>query len=226
MSESLRLLQEIALQPTTQQEIEDIKPIFFGGIDLAKRVDSSCITILELDHGILKQRAIYKWPHVKYGIVARDTEKFHSKIPMELLGIDRQGVGDAAIEMFGAYSLPLVPISTTGNTKIDIIHIIRILFNIGKLKIARGSELEKELVEQQETVTKAGNLKYSHPSGRHDDMFWSLGYACYVALPYMVNMPPAIIKTGFRKQVFDSNDFEKMINDLMGSDAELERFNF
>lgn len=211
--------------PPQQQDDLPAHPIFFGGLDLAKRIDSTYLEVLRLEKGILYDHAGKQWPHVKYGYIAQDVQKLQLKLNMEQIGIDRSGVGDGAIELFDTSALPLVPIVMTIQRKLDIIHIMRILLNIGRLKVERGSDLEKEITEQQEEITNAGNPTYKHPTGKHDDRFWALGYACLVALPYMVNMPPAVIKVGFEKDVFDESDMTNMITHLMGGqDVDIQRF--
>ncbi len=172
-------------------------PLRFGGIDLAKRIDHSAMIILKWEDGILKQEGHKIWPHVNYSVVADDVKTINRARPCEMIGFDRSGVGDAASELFDKSEIPLTPIVTTMNTKIDIIHIVRGLFNKRILQVDRESELPRQISEQEEQVTEAGNLKYSHPPDSHDDLFWALGYACYTAIPWVINMPPVNIRQGF-----------------------------
>ncbi len=224
-SEALQLLQQLMISPPKQDDELPQRPQFFGGLDLAKRVDSTYLEVLRLEKGILYDHAGKQWPHVKYGQIAKDVQLIQSKITMEQVGIDRTGVGDGAIELFDVSAIPLVPIVMTNARMLDIIHIMRILLNIGRLKVERGSDLEKEITQQQEEITNSGKATVKHPVGKHDDRFWALGYACYVALPYMINMPPAVIKVGFEKDAFDEGDITKMIANLMGGDdVEIQRF--
>lgn len=198
-------------------------PLRFGGLDLAKRVDHSALEILKFntEEWRLEEEGFLKWPHVSYGKVADDTLKINLKMPMELLGFDRTGVGDAAAELFDKSTLPLVPIVTSNPTKLDIIHIIRTLFDKGMLLVDGDTELVQQIEEQEEQVTDAGNLRYSH-SGQHDDRFWALGYACYVALPYLVNTAPIVLKRGSDEMVnLGPRDIAMEINQLMGGNAQV-----
>jgi hypothetical protein len=198
-------------------------PMRFGGLDLAKRVDHSALEVLKLNYQEwrLEEEGFLKWPHVSYGKVADDTLKINLKMPMELLGFDRTGVGDAAAELFDKSMLPLVPIVTTNATKLDIIHIIRTLFDKKMLLVDGEGELKEQIEEQEEQVTDAGNIKYSH-SGEHDDRFWALGYACYVALPYLVNVAPIVIKQGSdNMRDMGPRDINMEIDQLMGGGAQI-----
>lgn len=198
-------------------------PIRFGGLDLAKRVDHSALEILKFntEDWRLEEEGFLEWPHVSYGKVAQDTLKINLKMPMELLGFDRTGVGDAAAELFDKSMLPLVPIVTSNPTKLDIIHIIRTLFDKSMLLVEKDSDLHAQIEEQEEQVTNAGNLKYSH-SGQHDDRFWALGYACYVALPYLVNVVPPLVKRGSDQTVdMGPRNIDMEINELMGGNAQV-----
>lgn len=196
-------------------------PIRFGGLDLAKRIDHSALIILKFDteNWRLKQEGFLKWPHVSYGKVAEDTLQINLKMPMELLGFDRTGVGDAAAELFDKSMLPLVPIVTSNPMKLDIIHIVRTLFDKKMLLVDRENEVRGQIEEQEEKITQAGNTTYVH-SGEHDDLFWGLGYACYVAVPYLVNMAPPLVKRGSDQMIhMEGRDVDIEIDSLMGGNA-------
>jgi len=222
----IRTIQGVSPRDKQQEgEKTPALPMRFGGVDLAKRVDHSALEILKLNtqEWRLEEEGFLKWPHVAYGQVAEDTLKINLKMPMELLGFDRTGVGDAAAELFDKSMLPLVPIVTSNPTKLDIIHIIRTLFDKKMLLVDGEGELREQIEEQEEQVTEAGNLKYSH-SGEHDDRFWALGYACYVALPYLVNIAPIVIQRGSDEMVdMGPRDIDREIDDIMGGNAQIYR---
>ena len=224
-----RPTEPVVIQGTKPDQPEPKKiirhPLRFGGIDLAKRIDHSAMIVLKWEHGILKQEGHLIWPHVNYSDVARDVLKIQTVKPCEMIGFDRSGVGDAASELFDKSSVPLNPIVTTMNTKIDIIHIIRGLFNKGILQVDRMSELPRQIAEQEEQVTDAGNLKYSHPPDSHDDLFWALGYACYTAIPWIINMPPVNIKQGYDGLNYYERDVDEEINRMMGMPDSIISFN-
>lgn len=161
-----------------------------GGLDLGKRVDASAFVCLELKDRKLEQVGQHTWNHVNYAVVSDDIVEIQKKEKCRKIGFDRTGVGDAVAELFPR-QIPLIPIDTTNMTKNHIINMIRALFQKDKLRITRKGDLFKQILEQQQDITPAGNITYRHPSSSHDDLFWALGYACYVALPSL-NRPELI----------------------------------
>jgi hypothetical protein len=102
------------------------------------------------------------------------------------------------------------PIVTTNQTKVQIINLVNGLFQDDRLHIQPGTELDKQIREQQVDRTDAGNVVYRH-SGKHDDLFWALGYACLVASPYMSGVIRPIMRT-------PKNDFRENLDDRIEED--------
>jgi hypothetical protein len=69
-----------------------------------------------------------------------------------------------------------------------MISLVKGLFSQDRLVI-HDMDLMKEAYEQERKVSDAGNILYQHPSGFHDDRFWSLCYACSVASHAMAGVP-------------------------------------
>lgn len=196
----------------------------FAGLDLAKRVDHSALMILRLAYhrqtgeNYLYQEAHMTWPHVNYKTVAVDTFKIFRKYPWEYLGFDRQGVGDAASELFDVTTLRMEPISTTMEMKKDIIKIVKGLFEAKKLVVDANTEIKRQILEQETIISNAGNELYKHPQNSHDDLFWALGYACFVAMPFVIGYPaPLIRRVGMTNH---ERDIDKEIDMMMGGGTE------
>lgn len=211
---------------TKPTEPVEQKPILrFAGLDMAKRVDHSALEVLRLHNEprvevpYLREEAFALWPHVKYRVVAADTNKVYEHYPWEKLGFDRLGVGDAASEFFDLSGLAMEPINPTMTMKIDIVKIIRGLFETKRLFIGKESELVRQIEEQEVLISQAGNETYKHPVNRHDDRFWALGFACYVALPYVVGaVEPIIRRIGLQPE---TPDVDAMIDQMMGFDSQI-----
>lgn len=191
-----------------------LRPFRVGGLDLAKRVDHSSFIVLKIENGILKQEAHMIWPHVRYGKVAGDVLRIQDKMPMEKIGFDRNSIGDFAVELFDKTALPMEGIKTTMQSKLDMINVVKILFHQGLLKIDKNSELVAQIAEQEQIITDAGNTVYKHIPGRHDDLFWALCYACYVALEYIVNTVDPIIR--YTPDLPGEKSVDDLINSVMG----------
>lgn len=186
----------------------------FGGLDLAKRIDNSALEILTLKNKALYHTGEKVWPHINYNDIIFGTEEedglvqIQEKENMNVIGFDRNNTGDSVMEIFPR-PLPMTPIITTQQRKLEIINLVRQLFHNNQLILhpIKSRKLVTELLEQEERISEAGNILYSHPQGVHDDRFWALGYACFTAAPYLAGMPSMSIASGdnYREQQPDMN---------------------
>ena len=182
-----------------------VKPVYpkFGGLDLAKRIDNSAIEILTLKDKKLYHTGEKIWPHIKYNdiIFGNDEEdglvQIQEKENMNVIGFDRNNTGDSVMEIFPR-TLPMSPIITTMQRKLEIINLVRQLFHTSQLMLhpTKSRVLVTEILEQEERRSEAGNMLYSHPQGVHDDRFWALGYACFTAAPYLAGIPSMTVSSG------------------------------
>jgi len=181
----------------------------FGGIDFAKRVDNTAFEMLTLLEGKLQHSAEKVWPHTDYRVVATDMTRIQEIERMNLIGADATGVGDAVLELFPrTMQNVLRPIKFTQPKKLEIIDVLQSLFNNDLLILhPKYSEiLSDEILEQEREKTDAGNIVYKHPPGFHDDRFWALGCAAYVAAPYVYGRPTATMEVAERDR--GNFDFE------------------
>ena len=124
--------------------------LYFGGLDLAKRVDFSAFVLLEMKDGVLTQRGQKSWPHINYRTVANDLLKIQRKYKMSKICYDRSGVGDAVAELFSK-ELPVEEVISSLPTKIEIINFLHGLFQNKKLMI-KNSELYHQVLEQEKYI--------------------------------------------------------------------------
>lgn len=208
-------------QKTTNEPKIVEEPMRFGGLDLAKRTDHSALEVLKIKDDILIEEAFNIWDHVNYGQVAKDMHKIYSHKPMNIIGFDRTGVGDAAIELFDIITLPMEPIIMTNNRKIECVNAVQTMFQTGQLKINSKSPVREQIEMQQVRKSTAGNLIYEHPSGTHDDLFWGLAYAVYVAVPYIAGgAHTPVIKRGYDNLVQSNvTNFDNYLDKILGSDS-------
>ena len=198
----------------------------FGGLDLAKRTDHSALEILKIKGDILIEEGYLLWGHVNYGQVAKDMHKIHKKKSMNIIGFDRTGVGDAAIELFDTITLPMEAIIMTNNRKIECVNAVQTMFQTGQLKIGSKSPVREQLEMQQVKKSTAGNLIYEHPSGTHDDLFWALAYAVYVAVPFIAGgAHPQVIRYGADRLVKQNHDnTDELLDRLLGGNDSLSEY--
>jgi phage terminase large subunit-like protein len=189
--------------------------MIFGGLDLASRVDNTALVVLKLENGTLEQIGMKIWPHVSYDVIADDLLKIQAKENMTKIGFDRSGVGDAVGSLFDK-SLPMVPIITTQQSKIQMIQLIKGMFQQKKLLI-HSKKLYTEVTEQQQHISDAGNILYKHPSNKHDDAFWALAYACNVASRYL---------QGSARSSIASSRINRSLDSMIDMDIDREMSNF
>lgn len=149
--------------------------IYFGGLDPALRVDSAVLVVLKLEGNKLEEVGLRVWNHIDYDIMASDLLKIQQKLRMVNISFDRMGSGEAIRVL--TKELPMREVVSTQAKKLDIIGLVRLLFNQKRLLI-HSKELYREVLEQEWHKSDAGNILYRHPQGFHDDRFWALGYAC------------------------------------------------
>lgn len=159
----------------------------FGGLDLALRTDNTALCVLKLEDGILDQIGQKVWPHIAFKEINEDLLKIQNKERMKAIGYDRLGVGDGAKQLFSK-QLPLRDIISSQPNKLDMISLVKGLFDQEKL-VVHDKDLYREILEQERKISEAGNILYQHPTGFHDDRFWSLCYACAVASYSIAGVP-------------------------------------
>ena len=187
----------------------------FGGLDIALRVDNTSLCVLKLEEGKLDHIGQKVWPHMKFSEINNDLLKIQHRERMKAVGYDRLGVGDGAKQLFSK-EIPLKDIISSQTNKLDMISLVKGLFNQKRL-IVHDRDLFREILEQERKVSDAGNILYQHPTGFHDDRFWSLCYACSVAAYSMAGVPrPAISITVTKTRRALSNladiEIEKALN--------------
>lgn len=182
-------------EPVEKKEPE--APTLFGGLDFAKRVDRSALEMLNLKKDSLSEYRAKIWDHVNYAQVSLDVHDYHAKHPMMQIGFDRNGVGDAAIELFDTITLPMVPILSTNTRIIDMFNSIETLVQTGQLKLSRKSPIREQWENQPRRIDpRTGNVSYPHGSV-DNDLLRALCFGVYVALPFMVSVDvPMVIKRG------------------------------
>ncbi len=181
--------------PVEKKEPE--APTLFGGLDFAKRIDRSAMEILHLKKDSLIEYRAKIWDHVNYSQVSLDVHEYHNTHPMMQIGFDRNGVGDAAIELFDTVTLPMVPILSTNTRIIDMFNSIETLIQTGQLKLSRKSPIKEQWENQPRKIdARTGHVSYPHGSV-DNDLLRALCFTVYVALPFMVAVDiPMVIKRG------------------------------
>lgn len=209
--------------PTTSFTKNTNSPLYFGGIDFAKRVHTSALEIFELiddtklNDSILIERGHKVWNYVNYRQISIDTHTIYKKFSMYQIGFDRSGVGDAAIELFDITTLPMTPILTTNKFKIDMVNSIETLRQSGRIKFGKNSPVPAQLDGQLEHKNPStGTLSYPHGSVPNDSLM-AAGYAVNVAVPFMTHADNPIIYRQGNDNLYYSpkEDIQMMMDNLL-----------
>jgi hypothetical protein len=168
--------------------------LLLGGLDLAERIDHTALWVNKWDGQHLDQHAVGEWQGVHYPIIAEKVRVANDKLGgIHKIGYDE--TGNIAVGYLFSQDLEgiMEPIHATNPIKIDCVRIIKFLSELGVLRLKPGDPVIREIDEQQKVISPSGNQRYEHPTGSHDDRFWGLAFSCYIAVDYIVGMPPAAI---------------------------------
>jgi len=168
--------------------------MMFGGLDLAERVDHTSLFGTKWNGKKLRQHGAFDWPHVKYPQISEDIHTINEKINFDHIGFDETGVGIGVAYLFNE-NLPMEPVTLSNPTKLDAVGVVKFLFQAEILEVERSDSIVREIEQQEKVISDSGNRRYEHPSGSHDDRFWALAINCYIAVPYIIGLPPASIES-------------------------------
>jgi len=95
---------------------------------------------------------------------------------------DKTGVGEGPYEEIKGFMRGMEGVTLTAQAKEDLMGKLKLALEQGRLTLPRDNQqLLVQMTAQQCEPTKAGTLKFSHPSGTHDDQLWSLALATYAS---------------------------------------------
>ena len=156
---------------------KDWKKIAFSketvlGVDFAKSLDYTVMTILTLD---TKELIYY------YRINKQDYKKILEKI--NTIGIrfnypdliyDATGVGSGLGDFIGT-TLNVHPFVFTNESKNELVHNLVIAFEYAQIKLPNILTVRNEFEIFEMGLTKTGKISYNAPDGKHDDCIMSIG---------------------------------------------------
>jgi len=142
-------------------------PVVAYGIDLAKSVDWTVIVGLDIDGNVAYfDRFQMDWHNTKQTILRL------SKCPIL---VDSTGVGDPILEDLQREGVNIQGLKFTSSSKQQLMEGLQAAIHQGKIGYPEGIiSQELEVFEYQYTAT---GVKYSSPSGFHDDAVMSLALA-------------------------------------------------
>lgn len=168
--------------------------MLFGGLDLAERIDHTSFWVNRWDGQHLDQHAVGEWQGTRYPDIAKKVRIANHKLGgIQKIAYDE--TGNIAVGYLFSQDLEgiMEPIHLSNPLKIDCVRVVKFLSELGILRIKPGDPVIREIEEQQKVISPSGTQRYEHPSGAHDDRFWGLALSCYIAVEYIIGIPPAAI---------------------------------
>jgi phage FluMu gp28-like protein len=178
------------LQPYDFQDVP--KGEFYVGVDFGKEQDFSVVLVLEKTGQILRVVHVHRFPlKTEYasviGYVKSLLDRWHE---VRAVYADITGVGGYIVEdMFRSGIQNVNGVTFTVQSKEEMATILREKMRSEEVKIPyvpsrkiEDVDLTAELNIEKYELMKTGHLRFSHPEGGHDDVFWSTALAVYASV--------------------------------------------
>jgi phage FluMu gp28-like protein len=153
------------------------------GIDFGKHTDYSAIAVLEKTDDNLRLVYLNELPlETPYTAVIGTVRRLHDAYAFTAGCLDKTGVGEGPYEEIKQFMREMEGITLTAQIKEDLIGKLKLTLEQGKLTLPNDNQqLLIQMAAQQCEPTKSGTLKFSHPTGTHDDQLWSLALAIHAS---------------------------------------------
>jgi phage FluMu gp28-like protein len=165
---------------------------FYVGVDFGKEQDYSVISIIQKTADTLNLIHLHRFPlHTEYasviGYVKSLCDRWRN---VNAVYADITGVGDYIVEdMVRSGVRATTGVKFTVQSKEEMATILRETMKQGRIKIPyepvrrrEDIDLCSELNVEKYELAKTGHLKFSHPEGSHDDVFWATALAVYASV--------------------------------------------
>lgn len=183
--------------------------MFIIGLDLGQAQDYTAIVVVEKKEHVYEPKpAEYHIRHIErpplrtpYPDIVERVKTIFTSPQLKgktILVVDKTGVGSPVVDMFKRASLgPLEAITITGGNTVnkdndgyhvpkrDLVTNLQVLFQEGRIKVARELELSSILVEELLNFRVKIDVKTAHDSyeawreGAHDDLVLATALACW-----------------------------------------------
>jgi phage FluMu gp28-like protein len=165
---------------------------FYVGVDFGKEQDYSVALVVEKQGFMLRAVHVHRFPlHTEYASVIGYIKSLQDRWrTIRSVYGDVTGVGNYIVEdMVHSGIQGVIGITFTVQSKEEMATILREKMRSGEVKIPyvpakklEDIDLTAELNVEKFELMKTGHLRFSHPEGGHDDVFWSMCLASYAAV--------------------------------------------
>jgi phage FluMu gp28-like protein len=166
---------------------------FYIGVDFGKQQDYSVVVVVErFPNNILKLVHVHRFPlNTEYASVIGYVKSLQDRWKtVRAVYADITGVGNYIVEDMVHSGIQNVQgITFTVQTKEDMATVLRekmrqkeFLIPYEPVRRRQDIDLCAELNVEKYELMKTGHIRFSHPEGSHDDVFWATALAVYAAV--------------------------------------------
>ena len=162
------------------------------GVDFGKEQDFSVVLVVEKQSSMLRVVHVHRFPlHSEYASVIGYIKSLQDRWKViRAIYSDVTGVGNYIVEdMVRSGIQGVIGVTFTVKSKEEMATILREKMRNGEVKIPYvptrkldDIDLTAELNIEKFELMKTGHLRFSHPEGGHDDVFWSIALGVYGAV--------------------------------------------
>jgi len=165
---------------------------FYVGVDFGKEMDFSVVLVAEKSGSTLRVVHVHRFPlKTKYASVIGYIKSLQDRWrEVKAVYADVTGVGGYIVEdMVKSGVQGVTGVTFTVQSKEEMATIMREKMRGSEVRIPyvpanrlEDVDMTAELNIEKYELMKTGHLRFSHPEGGHDDVFWSMALAVYACV--------------------------------------------
>ena len=179
---------------------------FYVGVDFGKQQDYSVVVVVQKFSNILKLVHVHRFPlNTEYASVIGYIKSLQDRWKtIREVYADVTGVGGYIVEDMQKSGITSVTgITFTLQSKEDMATVLREKMRVKEFLIPyepvrkrQDIDLCAELNVEKYELMKTGHIRFSHPEGSHDDVFWATALAVYAARYTPFKPPTPLVDKG------------------------------
>ncbi|MBI1294289.1 hypothetical protein GC175_04945 [bacterium] len=161
----------------TAQEQERAQPghVYIAGVDWGRTNDSTVFAVVDTTLGELCY--LDRMTGTDYELQVQRLHALAQRFNLSTIHAETNNMGSPLVERLQREGLPVVGFTTTNASKQAMIDRLVLAFEQQAIKILPDEVLINELMAFEMDQLPSGLIRYSHPSGGHDDCVIALGLA-------------------------------------------------
>jgi hypothetical protein len=176
-------------QLITEQDLEQKRfTAHIAGYDPGGKQDPAAFTALQQTANGWRLAFIRETIGEEYGTFTAFIKHAHDRLSLAKIAVDATGLGKPIVEDLQNLGLPIMPITITKQTKLDLYRWLTICFEQQKITIPQHEKLVAQLksIRKQYTKQTDGKTIHAHieiitPTRTHDDLVTALALALHAA---------------------------------------------